>query len=335
VGFTVLGGGVHGRRIVGFVAAVAASLVALAGVAFAAPGGEPGPPPWAPGPAGPDVVHVMHGNGARPGGGGGTTSPLLSYHGGAVQTAPTVYLVFWGSQWTNNDPAGEATLLRSFLGGLWGSADTWSTSTTQYCQSVAVGSTNCDAASAGNKISHPASTPLLGYVYDNTVTAPTHPKQRDIANEAVRAAGLFNVQPGSRAQFVIATAHNNNATGFGSSYCAWHSSTSFGNSSLAYTNMPYIPDAGASCGANFVNKSTGTLDGVTIVEGHEYAETVTDPFPNSGWLDGNGAENGDKCAWVSSGQGAAANVHINGGTFPVQSLWSNNFSSVGGCVTSY
>jgi serine protease len=106
---------------------------------------------------------------------------------------------------------------------------------------------------------------------------------------------------------------------------------------LAYTNLPYIPDAGASCGANFVNKTGGSLDGVTIVEGHEYAETVTDPYPSSGWLDANGAENGDKCAWISSGkQGAAANITLTTGSFAVQSLWSNSFNSnAGGCVISY
>ena len=82
-----------------------------------------------------------------------------------------------------------------------------------------------------------------------------------------------------------------------------------------------------------VNSAT---EGVTIVGGHEYAETVTDPVPNSGWLDGSGAENGDKCAWVSSGQGASAVVSMNGASYAVQSLWSNNFSSgAGGCVISY
>ena len=43
------------------------------------------------------------------------TSSELSYHGGTggigVETAPAVYLVFWGSQWDNNDPSGEAAIL--------------------------------------------------------------------------------------------------------------------------------------------------------------------------------------------------------------------------------
>jgi len=138
-------------------------------------------------------------------------------------------------------------------------------------------------------------------------------------------------------QYVIATAHNNNASGFGTQYCAWHSSTSSTYGNIAYTNLPYITDAGGSCGANFVNGGTaGTTDGITIVEGHELAETITDQFPNGGWLDGSGEENGDKCAWISSGQGASANVPMGNATFPVQSLWSNAFNNnSGGCVLSY
>ena len=74
---------------------------------------------------------------------------------------------------------------------------------------------------------------------------------------------------------------------------------------------------------------------ITIVEGHEMAETITDQYPNGGWLDRNGEENGDKCAWIQSGQGASANVNLNGTNYPVQSLWSNAFNSNrGGCVLS-
>jgi serine protease len=63
---------------------------------------------------------------------------------------------------------------------------------------------------------------------------------------------------------------------------------------------------------------------------------MTDQFPNGGWLDGGGAENGDKCAWISSGQGASANVSMGSSSYPVQSLWSNAFNSnAGGCVLSY
>lgn len=273
---------------------------------------------------------------ARPGG-GGSGSKNLSYHGGiggiGVETTPKVYLVLWGSQWTGNDPSGEAAILESFYGGVGGSK--WLNSVTQYCQGVASGTTTCgsSAAHAGN--------PNGIYVEvwaDSSAAAPSKPRQSDLAAEAVRAAQHFgNTSASSNAsvQYVIATATGNSSTGFKSSYCAYHSSTSSAVGNVAYTNLPYMTDAGAYCGANF--NGLGPKAGITIVGGHELAETITDQFPNGGWLDSGGEENGDKCAWISSGQGASQNVTLtSGATFPVQSLWSNAFSSgTGGCVVTY
>jgi len=78
------------------------------------------------------------------------------------------------------------------------------------------------------------------------------------------------------------------------------------------------------------------IDGVTIVDGHEYTEWMTDAFPAGGWTDIQGQENADKCAWISSGQGAATNITLSTGTFPVQGTWANDFNSGnGGCETSH
>jgi hypothetical protein len=278
----------------------------------------------------PTIYMPPHGNAT----GAASTGANLYYHGGAsgagvVTGADQVFLVFWGSQWTGNDQSGEALILENFFNGVGGSS--WNNSVTQYCQGVASGTVSC---SGGTHATNPSGV-LAGVWYDNGSKAPSRPRQSQLAAEAGRAAthfaGLFT---NTQAQFVIATAHGNNASGFGTQYCAWHSSTSSSSGTLAYTNLPYITDAGASCGANF--NGLGANAGITIVEGHEFAETETDIFPNGGWLDSGGAENGDKCAWISSGQGASANTTLSTGTFPVQSLWSNAFNGgQGGCVLSY
>jgi hypothetical protein len=285
----------------------------------------------------PDKPEIMmrirgaaHGHG---GGGGGSNN--LSYHGGingtGVETgSDKVYLVYWGSQWNSNDTSNEAAIQQNFFSHVGGSS--WNKSVTQYCQGVATGTTNCGPS--GTHVPNP--TGLLGRVWtDNSVAAPTSPTQSQLAAEAVAAAAHFgntSAAANTHVQYVINTAHNNNSNGFGSQYCAWHSSTSSSYGNLAYTNMPYITDAGFNCGADFVS---GPTDGITIVGGHEFAETETDIFPNGGWLDGSGSENGDKCAWIGTGQGAAAVVSMNGASFPVQSLWSNAFNgNAGGCVTS-
>jgi serine protease len=262
-------------------------------------------------------------------------SSNLSFHGGnpgVVKGLDKVYLVLWGSQWNSNDPSGERAILESFFSKVGGSS--WNNSVTQYCDGVAVGTTTC--AASATHATNPAGV-FGGTFIDNASAAPSSPTQSQLAAEAIRAAANFHVttaQGNREVQYVIATATGNNASGAGSQYCAWHSSTSSAYGTLAYTNLPYITDFGASCGANFNN--LGPNAGITIVEGHEFAETETDIFPNGGWLDSRGAENGDKCAWISSGQGASASVSLNGTSFPVQSLWSNAFNNgAGGCVNSY
>jgi hypothetical protein len=271
-------------------------------------------------PAKPSVMRVFKGKPAKP-----TKSNNISYHGGVdgigVETAPKVYLVLWGSQWTNNDPSGEASLLQRFYSSVGGSQ--WLGSVTQYCQGVASGTVTC-----GSSVPH-AGNPTGIYVTtwaDNTSAAPSSPSQAQLAAEAVKAAGHFGNTTSAvnnTVQYVIATATGNNASGFGTSYCAWHSSTSSSYGNVAYTNLPYMTDAGPSCGANF--NGLGNTAGVTIVAGHEMAETITDQFPNGGWLDRNGEENADKCAWSS----ATAKEPMGTGSFPVQPLWSNASS---GCV---
>jgi hypothetical protein len=261
----------------------------------------------------------------------------LYYHGGVggvgVETgADKVYLVYWGSQWNSNDPSGEATIQKNFFSGVGGSK--WNNSVTQYCQGVATGTVTC--GTSGTHATNPSGV-YGGTWYDNGSAAPSHPTQSQLANEAVRAAAHFGnttASANTHVQYVINTATHNNASGFGTQYCAWHSSTSSSYGNIAYTNMPYITDAGASCGANF--NGLGSKAGITIVGGHEFGETETDIFPNGGWLDSSGAENGDKCAWISSGQGAATKITLSTGSFAVQSLWSNAFNSgAGGCVLSY
>ncbi|MDE3073560.1 MAG: hypothetical protein KGJ63_12615, partial [Pseudomonadota bacterium] len=94
---------------------------------------------------------------------------------------------------------------------------------------------------------------------------------------------------------------------------------------------PYVYDMGSSCGENFVNSgAAGTLDGFSIVNGHEFAETVTDQNPAGGWTNqikgsrSKGQEDGDECAWISSGTGKSADVVMGTGSFAMQSTWSND-----------
>lgn len=266
----------------------------------------------------------------------------LAYGGGPIVTSPTVYVVYWGSQWgtgstVTDDPSGEAALQQSFFQHAYGSGDTFFTSQTQYCQGVATGTTQCNGA--GTPVGHPTSNPFAGAWLDSSAKAPSRPSDAQLAAEAVRAAAHFGVS-GDNIQIIVDSPHGVVPKGFKTQYCAWHDvTTNASGADVPYTNMPYITDAGSGCGANFVTPSNGVsggTEGITIVGGHEYAETLTDPEAGNGWLDATGYETGDKCAWISSGQGASAIIALNGAYYAVQSLWSDNYGGgAGNCVTYY
>jgi serine protease len=290
----------------------------------------------------------------------------LNYGGGisgvGVTTgAERVYLVFWGSQWgtqsTNSsgyatfsgDPKSVAPDVQAFFTGLGNGGETWSGVMTQYCQGLAVGTQTCPAGNTSH-VGYPTGGALAGVWEDTSSAAPSAASAHHLGQEAENAATHFgNTTTASNrsTQYVIVSPTGANPDNYKTQgFCAWHDysgdSTMDGGgavsgSLVAFTNLPYIPDAGASCGQNFVNSgSAGTLDGVTIVEGHEYAETVTDQFPAGGWTDSTGAENGDKCAWISSGQGKSQNVALTTGSFAVQSTWANDFNGgAGGCEVSH
>ncbi len=290
----------------------------------------------------------------------------LSYGGGiggvGVTTgAEKVYLVFWGSQWGtqgsngsgyatfSGDPKGLAPDVQAFMKGLGTGGETWSGVMTQYCQGISTGAQTCPASNTQH-VGYPTGGAFAGVWEDNSSAAPSAASAHAIGAEAVAAATHFgNTTQASNlnAQYVIISPTGTNPDSYKSGgFCAWHDYTgdstmdgggavSSPDGTLAFTNLPYIPDAGASCGQGFVN-SPGTLDGVTIVEGHEYAETITDTWPAGGWTDASGEENGDKCAWISSGQGASQNITLSTGTFAVQSTWANDFNGgAGGCEVSH
>ncbi|MGO9082953.1 MAG: Ig domain-containing protein, partial [Streptosporangiaceae bacterium] len=259
----------------------------------------------------------------------GCTEPNcpLAYNGGSVQTSPKVYLLFWGPNWSSE--TASSAYLESFFQGLGVQPqDSWSSITDQYTQS-------------GGGHPYFSGSVYAGAFFD-TSTPPTGATQSQLGAEADAFASTHGLSGNTNVNIVVATQSGTCPSGFyapscdggSGDYCAWHSS-----SNEPYTNLPYILDAGAGCGENFINSgSAGTNDGWSIVGGHEYAETITDPYPSSGWIDANdsvsGGEVADKCAWGGENWGGSdpdGDVSLSTGSFAMQSLWSNAASA---CVMS-
>ncbi|MHB1434145.1 MAG: Ig domain-containing protein [Streptosporangiaceae bacterium] len=292
--------------------------------------------------------------GAAPAAARRSSSTLLAFGGGingiGVTTGPEkVYLVFYGSQWgtqsTNaqgdvtlsGDPSNIAPYLQQLLKGIGTGGETWSGVMTQYCQGVTTGATSCPASNAYH-VAYPTGGALAGVWVDESAASPSNATAAQLGAEAVSAAGHFgNTTAASNrdAQYVVISPTGTHPDGFNTpngNFCAWHDwngDSSVGVTSpygdIAFTNLPYIPDMGTSCGQNFVNSgSAGLLDGVSIVEGHEYAETITDQNPAGGWTTSSGYETGDLCAWNSGPGAVAANLTLTTGTFAMQPTWAND-----------
>lgn len=289
----------------------------------------------------------------------------LAYGGGIDGIGVTsghekVYVVFWGSQWGtqgtdsngnltfSGDNDNGAPLIQKMFKGIGTGNELWSGVMTQYCDGsgVSTGATSCSASAA--HVGYPTGGAFAGVWYDNSSAEPSAASGHQIGTEAVNAAAHFgNTTAASNryAQYDILSAPGTNPDNYKTGgFCAWHdyngdSSLSGGAVSspygdIAFTNMPYVMDQGSSCGQNFVNSgSAGTDDGYTIVNGHEYAETITDQNPAGGWTASSGQENADECAWVSPGQqGGATNVAMGNGSYAMQGTWSNDTNR---CDTSH
>jgi hypothetical protein len=221
-----------------------------------------------------------------------------------------VYLLFWGPSWSTTGT--DYNYLTSFISGLGREpSDDWSTIMEQY--GVPAGYPNFTGS-------------VLRGVYVDSTTPPYGATQSQLAAEADALYASQSLTDATNTQIVIATQSGTCPAGFYSptcdpngNYCAWHSYTSV--HSVPYTSLPYLLDAGRGCGEDYVNPAPqGNYDGFSIVEGHEYAETVTDPLINawSDYGDPYGGEIGDKCAWRN-----LFNLTLTTGTFAMQPLWSN------------
>ena len=291
----------------------------------------------------------------------------LIYHGGnagagaiGVEQKPAVYLIYWGQEWADgfqtSDTDGKLyssktlqNYVNSFFGSVGGSK--WAGVQTQYCNVVLAGSTSC--LGGAGFVTNPKNQ-LKGVWTDPTpvpddIIAPVSPRTSSTTRSPPRRRGppgtsattrrpptsssrrRARSRPASRCT-AATTRRPRRSTG---SATRTASST---RSSRGRTRTGPESARAAACTTSTRRSNAfgnGIFDGWSIVTGHEYAEAVTDPDNfatwQDGWLDAQGSENGDKCAWTDT-----QNITLGSHAFAVQPLWSNEaFDATGnGCVVS-
>jgi hypothetical protein len=329
------------RSLIGTIAVLAAAGAAGAGLAVPSAGASVSTAAAPGGVAPPGVTLHVKASGVSTGKPSGLVRPRdskavknsgsgnLLYHGGQVQSDEHEYLIFWGDWWTSGCAAQQGhggtdeTYLYNYWHGMGAPGDGLSGVQTQY------------GDSSGD---HPVYPTTLGHAFagwaaycDPAVPAAATDAQLAAVAKAYAAylTSTGVVINRSTQIDVVSPSGTNPGGGFGSQYCAYHNVTVLpSGADLSWTNMPYLPDQGASCGAGFLPTGPSpALQGWSIVGGHEYAEAATDPFTATGlyaWYDAAGEEIGDKCAWQGIFTEATA-----GGSFVQQPEWSN---AISGCA---
>jgi hypothetical protein len=236
------------------------------------------------------------------------------YGNGPVLVKPKMYVIFWGFK-TYGDPDKVKPLLKEYAKHIGGSGH--DNIYTQYYETSS--GKNVD-------VKNPASQ-FGGAWEDDTDPVPASPSDAQVQTEALAGVAHFGFNPNG--SYVVATPHGRSTAGFGSYFCAYHGVVQSNGKNVSYTNFPYQPDEGGLCGANDISPPTDEQavdEGVTIVLGHEYGESITDPVPFSGWTYQKN-EIGDVCAWTD-----IQNDPFGDKSYTSQPMYSNASEA---CVHSY
>jgi hypothetical protein len=234
------------------------------------------------------IVHRTNPHGAGGGaptvGSTGVITPQITYHFGPLLATPSIYYIFYGNwnQGNGSDNAGGKTILEDFARGVGG---------TDYFE------INTSYIAGGVTITGNAS--YWGSTTDN-YSRGSRLRDADIltiVNSAINGGRLPYDANG--VYFVLTSSDVNEQTGFCTKYCGWHTA---GNTTHGHVRYSFVGNANRCLNA-CAEQTTGPngnagVDGMVSVVAHELEEATTDPDPGSGWVDSNGAENADKCAWT-------------------------------------
>ncbi len=262
--------------------------------------------------------------------GGKTASTQILYHGGPVMNqANSVYVIYYGTF-----PATTAPIINDFLSARSGSPP------------YGVNQTyNEGGATAGVPIkyalTYPNASPVTGVsgsAYFDNYSLGAKLSNNDIPKIVGKAlaAGLPTNQNGV---YMVLTAPDVKISGFCTSFCAYHtSSTSIASGlHIRYALVPDPTQRCSGCNGNLAiyhetETPNGDFGADTMTDDimHELSETVSDP-DISAWYTQSGAENGDLCNYVYN---ATQTTTMNGSTvhynatlgkrnYLIQLIWKN------------
>ena len=223
------------------------------------------------------------------------SSPLMTYHGGKIMPTARTQTIFWGTSWSNYS-GDKITGLDSFYDGHNGSD--YAAASDEY---------------TGSNGQVGAATTHLGHLID-TSTASSGNSTSVILAEVCKM--VTNPDPSGNGYYAV---YSDVKRG-GAQYCAWHSAGTCHGVPVQFAFF-FNLDGDPGCDPQDASRlhSQG-LAALANVSAHELSEARTDPASPGAWYDGQGAENGDKCAWTF---GVPLVTFSNGSQWKLQGEWSN------------
>jgi hypothetical protein len=224
--------------------------------------------------------------------------PNLTYRGGPLLNAVEVFVIFWGSAWSQAPQSGIAQSLAQFF---------------PFVLTSAVLDEMAEYSVPGNAIGHGK------YLGSTIITTPA--PHHTVPDKAIQA--MLQKEIGSNAAIPKPTPNSlyfvylppgvavtQGGSRSCTAFCGYHDHIAATGGNIYYAAMPYPNCQGCLGGL-------ATLDALTSTSSHEMCEAITDAIPGTGWYDDNHGEIGDICAWKTKQLGA----------YTVQLEWSNKAKS--------
>lgn len=255
----------------------------------------------------------------------------LVYHGGAGFLSDFVDIVYWGSWWLHHGRPVKSELRKLFTG--LGSGNAWAETLAQYCWP----GEGAFAPGAG-----------VGSVTIDRTNPPHAPTERQLGQES--AKGFYCCNDVEGLIIVVTPPGTAPASDTANGACGHHSWSYIPGPEQGvkfpqpWIDIPYGVILGShGCGWKLKQGVAGAL---SVVAGHEWAETVTDPYVNS-----SKKKTGLGTAWATKGLNRNEEVadlcepellhrifhkrvfllKLMTGDFLMQDLWSN---AAGKCVAT-
>jgi hypothetical protein len=200
------------------------------------------------------------------------SNPLMTYHGGKIMKTATTQAIFWGPSWNNAGFADKINGIDLFYGGHGGS---------NYAK------TSDEYTGSNGQVT--ATTMHIGHLVDLSTAAGGNRTSVILAEVCKMVSSPDSQGNGYYAVY-------SDVKRGGAQYCAYHSAGTCNGVPVQFAFF-FNLDGDSGCDPQDTSglHSQG-LAALANVSAHELAEARTDPSSPGAWYDGQGEENGDKCA---------------------------------------